>query len=270
MAKSTCTLTQHYNESIPNNLFTYLLLLLFPSRRLLPSNRYNTQDTTTPLFTYRGTEIDAYFNDAFISYDFGYVVVISGKWLLSTDAYAHLTTAPDRNGQAYLFELDYDSPSNPTITASGLGAANDVLGYSASMLVSTSNDGISGIVVGAPASAFRNTIGYVNVYTSQGTSPSFGGTFSQLVGENVGDNFGYSVATSFEKGQKSFILAVGADVLGKVYVYRCTIDGCPSTPIATASGIGLSYFGYSVAVQAGTSTVVVGAPSEGKKYTIHL
>ena len=214
---------------------------------------------------------------------FGYSVAPAGD--VNGDGFSDvLVAAPDYNsgrGKAYVY---HGSPAglglSPAWSAVGENGG-DYFGISVASAGDVNGDGFADVLVGAVG--YNSSRGKAYVYHGSpaglGLSPSW-----SAVGENGGDNYGYSVASAGDVNDDGFSdVLVGAwtynSYRGKAYVYHGSPAGLGLSPAWSALGENVrDYFGWSVASAGdvngdGFADVLVGAcyhnSGRGKAYVYH-
>ncbi len=136
---------------------------------------------------------------------------------------------------------DIQSAFSLSWTATGENA-DDAFGFSVATAGDVNGDGYADLLVGAFAFPAGNERGKVYLYL--GSADGFASTPAwTATGENVGDRFGYSIATAGDvNGDGYDDVLVGAygfpnwTQRGKVYLYLGSPSGLSSTPDWTATG----------------------------------
>jgi hypothetical protein len=187
---------------------------------------------------------------------FGSSVAISGTRVVSG---APLDDAPGTDaGTAYLYELGSPTPTVPTATLNGPGAAH-VAGDNFGNAVAVS--GTLVVVGSSSADVGVSNAGIVQVYDLSSGTPTVPVITLPNPSPTTGDNFGYSVAVSGSR----IVVGVwqddtGASNAGSAYVYDLG-GATPGVPVVTLNNPSATLgdnFGYSVSISG--TLVLVGVP----------
>ncbi len=192
---------------------------------------------------------------------FGYSVALSGHYLV-VGAYGDDTGASNA-GSAYVYDLSSATPTTPIATLnSPTLARDDYFGYSVA---------VSGnqVVVGAIRDDTRGyDAGAVYVYDLGSATPTVPVVMLKNPAPTAGDDFGFSVAVRDEW----VVVGAphedwGASSAGAAYLYKLTSSSpdWPAMKIQNPEPGSYDLFGSSVAVSA--EYVVVGAPSDGPRFS---
>lgn len=207
--------------------------------------------------------------------DLGRVVASAGD--VNGDGYADvLVGAPGLDGKKGRAMLYLGSASGLSATAAWTAYGEnpqDQFGVSVASAGDVNGDGYSDVVVGAPSWPSYGWRGKAYLYLGGpgglGASPAW-----TRQGENVGDRFGWSVASAGDvNGDGYSDVAMGAYTFGtsvsnehgKAYVFHGSATGLGAVPAWTDEGTPQSFFGNSVSLAGdvngdGYDDLIVGAP----------
>ena len=184
-------------------------------------------------------------------------------------------------GAAYPLTID-PLATSPGWTATGENN-NDWFGLSVAGAGDVNGDGYADVIVGARGYISRTGKAYVYHGSSSGLSATPALT---ATGENIGDDFGFSVATAGDVNGDGYAdVIVGASgyvtTTGRAYVYHGSGGGLSATPAFTATGENIGQLlGISVATAGdvngdGYADVIIGASGypgwapKGRAYVYH-